>query len=341
MFFIFLILLILLAFFCFFLTAGLIILSSQLKPIDTSLSTGSETSQIPGISSSLTAHVRDPLIMTPLLAAKKRWHSYSLEKIKIKAKDKTDLCAYFWRSKDAFSSDAVILCHGFQDSAAGMSYLAEEYHRRGFSILSVDMRGHGSSGSKLITMGYKDAEDILLWIEHLQKLLGETVHIILHGVSMGSSAVLRSISLDSFPSQAVFLVVSDSCFSDYTEQMNIYLSSLFPNKGFQKYIRYMLLKYMSLCNVILQGFSFKSHAPIKALKKRATLPSASVPILFFHGEHDTMVPLSMAEALYEVTTEPKKLVVVYKAPHIGSFFYESEMYMNTIMEYKNRKIIKT
>ena len=67
----FLICLVCIAIFCFFLTAGIIILKSQFKPVDTSANTGNETSEIPGVSSSLTAHVRDPVIMAPLLAAKK------------------------------------------------------------------------------------------------------------------------------------------------------------------------------------------------------------------------------------------------------------------------------
>lgn len=333
----FLIILVFIALFCFFLTAGLIILKSQFKPVDTSANTGSETSEIPGVNSNLTAHVRDPVIMTPLLAAKRRWSAYPMQKLTISAQDTAPLCAYFWRSNDNFSEDAVILFHGFMDSAAGMAYLAEEYHRRGFSVLSVDMRGHGSSGGKYITMGYKDAEDALLWINELQNILGRSVKIILHGISMGSSAVIRSLSLPNFPEKSVYLVISDSCFSDYSQQMDIHLSSLFPNKGFQKGIKFLLLKFLSLSNFILQGFFFSSHSPLKALQKRNKLPSSSVPVLFFHGENDSMVPLSSAKTLYNAAAEPKKLVVVYKALHIGAFFYDSEMYMKTIIEYRDCK----
>lgn len=333
----FLIVLVLIALFCFFLTAGIIILKSQFKPVDTSASIGSETSEIPGVSSSLTAHVRDPVIMAPLLAAKKRWSAYPLQKLQITSKDKTPLCGYFWRSNDNFSEDAVILFHGFMDSAAGMAYLAEEYHRGGFSVLSVDMRGHGSSGGKYITMGYKDADDALLWINELQNILGRSVKIILHGISMGSSAVIRSLSLPDFPEKSVYLAISDSCFSDYSQQMDIHLTSLFPNKGFQKGIKFLLLKFLSLSNFLLQGFFFSSHSPLKALQKRNKLPSSSVPVLFFHGENDSMVPLSSAKTLYNAAAEPKKLVVVYKALHIGAFFYDSEMYMKTIIEYRDCK----
>lgn len=329
--------LLILAFFCFFLTAGFIILKSQLKPVDTSTHTGNETSQIPGLSASLTSHVRDPIIMTPLLAAKKRWPSYPTKKISIIARDKTSLSGYFWRSKDNFSQDAVILLHGFMDSAAGMTYLAEEYHRRGFSVLSVDLRGHGSSSGTYISMGYKDANDLLLWIDQVKRLLGNEVKIILHGVSMGSSAVVRSLSLPRFPEASISLTVSDSCFLDYSQQMDMYLCSLFPNKGFQRLIKFLLLKFLSLSNFFMQGFFFKSHSPLKALSVKKSSPSSSVPILFFHGELDSLVPLSAAQTLYDAVNEPKKLVVVYKALHIGSFFYNSDIYMNTIMEFKDSK----
>ena len=50
-----------------------------------------------------------------------------------------------------------------------------------------------------------------------------------------------------------------------------------------------------------------------------------------------MVPLEDVTILYNVCNEPKKQVVVYKAPHIGSFFYNTEIYMKTIEEYFNSK----
>lgn len=324
--------LIIIAVLCFSLTAGLIILRSLLKPVDTSKITDTETSSSPAFSAALSAHVRDQVIMTPLLAAKKRWAGYPVEKITKQTSDHVSICAYFWRSEDTFCENAVILVHGFMDSAAGMTYLAEEYHRRGFSVLSIDCRGHGASGGKYITMGYKDADDIIQWISVVQEKLGQGVKIILHGVSMGASAVISSLSKANFPTQSILLAISDSCFSDYSKQMDIHLSTLFPKKGFQSIIRKLLLAGLSLSNFLLQGFFFSSHSPLKAIIKRNGKQSP-LPILFFHGVKDSMVPLQMAQALYAKAQEPKKLVLVKRALHIGSFFYEPEMYMNTIEEY--------
>ena len=321
--------LIILAIVCFTLTAGMIILKSLLKPIDTSKITDSQTSSTPGFAAALSSHVRDTIIMTPLLAAKKRWAEYPVEKVTLQTSDHISICAYFWRSKDTFSEKAVILVHGFMDSAAGMTYLAEEYHRRGFSVLSVDCRGHGASGGKYISMGYKDADDIVQWISVVQEKIGMGAKIILHGVSMGASAVITSLAKANFPSGAIVLAVSDSSFSDYSKQMDIHLAALLPKKGFQSFIRKLLLAGLSLSNFLLQGFFFFSHSPVKAIVRRS-VNTNDLPVLFFHGVKDSMVPLQMAQDLYEKAKEPKKLVIVKNALHIGSFFYEPEMYMSTI-----------
>lgn len=313
--------------FSFSLSAGFILLNAQIKPYDTSEKLKEEESAMPGMPTELTAHVRDPKIMTSLLAAKNRWYENPIEKLEQKSFDFKPIYADFWEySKNPKAT--AILVHGHMDSARGMAYLAEEYHKRGFSVLSIDMRGHGRSKLKS-SFGYKDAKDILLWIAFLQKKYKNDHKIIVHGVSMGSSSVLRLLSLKKAPAN-IALAIIDSSFASFKTQLKTQIDSLLPNKFFQTFVKKLLLFGLSCSNFLIQGFFFYQHAPIQYLKKRNKNRSKSIPILFFHGLNDSMVPVKNCEILFALTNEPKKQILIDDALHIGAYFYAPEIYMQEI-----------
>ena len=113
------------------------------------------------------SHVHDPVIMVPLLEAKRRWASYPLEKLHIIGAKKTLLSADLWLAEDFEKSSKkfAILVHGMTDSSSGMAYLAEEYHKLGINVLAVNLCSHGESYGKTYGLGYKDSWDILKWME--------------------------------------------------------------------------------------------------------------------------------------------------------------------------------
>lgn len=299
------------------------------------------------------AHVKDLRIMEPLLAAKERWGKRSLERLFISAEpsalsklfhkkkqSKIQLAGDLWLQEDfAKTKKIVILVHGFSDSAAGMAYLAEDYYARGISVLAVNLRAHGDSDGRVTGLGYEktDGADLFRWVEHVFQCFGNDTKIILHGVSMGAVTVIQCAFGLHAP---VVLVVADCGFSDFSVQLQRRLKFLFSRNFLHILISETIGAFASLTNFLINGFFFFQNSPKKILlqamqNKELTKEEKnySVPLLIFHGKADTMTLPSNAEELFEAASEPKKLVFIENAPHIGSWFYEKEKYMKMVFEY--------
>ncbi len=229
----------------------------------------------------------------------------------------------------------VILVHGYTDSAAGMAYLAEEYLKRGITVLAVDCRGHGYSGGKYITMGWTDARDIAQWIQFLLQRSGGKSRIILHGVSMGAATVIQTVVLKQmqpFVSHIV-TVVADCSFSSASAQIQYQAQLLFGKSLVQRIAGKLIVAGLSVVNLFVNGFLLRQDSPRAALYRRQRLPAAQIPLILFHGGRDAFVPDSMASELVKaaggyLVTEHR----VSDAPHIGCYFYEPDIYMKTILD---------
>ncbi len=291
------------------------------------------------------SHVKDEKIMKPLILAKESWCKKKHEKVQIghpsfwlarcvnkNAFSTKNLFADLWVHKNFQKNKTiVILAHGFTDSAAGMAYLAQSYHKRGLSVLAINLRSHGDSEGSVCGLGHisTDSQDIVNWVLYLRKRYGKNISIILHGVSMGGAAVIQAAYGYSLP---VKLVVSDCAFSEYKKQILKRIQILFPKNFIGKFFALSIYSFASLLNFFVNGFFFSSNSPKKTLKEfknRETNP----PLLIFHGEADTLTSVDCAKNLYSVAQVEKKLVLIKKAPHIGSWFYDEKKYMDEVFFY--------
>lgn len=229
----------------------------------------------------------------------------------------------------------VILVHGYTDSAAGMAYLAEEYLKRGITVLAVDCRGHGYSGGKYITMGWTDARDIAQWIQFLLQRSGGKSRIILHGVSMGAATVIQTVVLKRIQPVVshIMAVVADCSFSSASAQIRHQARLLFGKSPVQHFTGNLIVSGLSAVNLFVNGFLLCQDSPRAALYRRQRFSAAQVPLILFHGGRDAFVPDSMASELVKAAggcliTEHR----VSDAPHIGCYFYEPDIYMKTILD---------
>lgn len=336
--------------------------SHDIKSLETALtemSKGKNGEQIEGVkmrdlsvgknndSEKLSAHVNDKKIMIPILEAKIRWlkkvngtNDNSIERVFVYGERNTKLAGYFVKATltnpdDAVKNYVAVLVHGYTDSAAGMAYLAEEYLSRGVSVLAVDCRAHGNSEGNVITMGYTDAHDISVWLKWLSEKFSGNVKIILHGVSMGAASVMQAIALESLqPLVGNFsLVVADCGFSSMTDQLTEQIGLVIGEGTVKKIAAHIMITGMSFLNFLMCGFFFRSNSAKTALKKRRNIAFSQVPILFFHGENDALVPHSMMLTLEKSSGGVNAIfVTVPDAPHIGSYFYAPERYMSAIFD---------
>ncbi|MDR1748716.1 MAG: alpha/beta hydrolase, partial [Spirochaetaceae bacterium] len=87
----------------------------------------------------------------------------------------------------------------------------------------------------------------------------------------------------------------------------------------------LLTAAASLVCRVDSGFFFGRVSPVKGAAHCA------VPLVFFHGERDMLVPSDMCRELFDAAGPEKEMALVPDAPHIGSWFCDPENYFSVIM----------
>jgi len=186
--------------------------------------------------------------------------------------------------------------NGDRDLCGGV----QRCRKLGRSCLMVDQRAAGESDGHVITFGIKEHRDCHAWVDFMVKHFGPDVKIILTGISMGASTVLMAAG-SPLPGQ-VKGVLADcgfSCARDIIckviQQMHLPPKLLYP--------------FVRLGAILYGGFDPESYSAAEAVK------SATVPIIFFHGQSDDFVPYEMSKENFDACASRKHLVITPGAGH--------------------------
>ena len=114
---------------------------------------------------------------------------------------------------DTPSDRLAIINHGY--TGCGMrdsTSISVFFHKLGYDCLIVDHRAHGNSEGKYIGFGILDRFDCKSWINYVDTRFNGSKKIVLYGVSMGGSIVLRTSGFTNL-SASVKAVVADCAFT--------------------------------------------------------------------------------------------------------------------------------
>ena len=213
----------------------------------------------------------------------------------------------------------AILVHGYgRDQRYAWDY-AEAYLKQGYEVLTPDLRAAGTSEGIYVTMGGKESDDILLWIEKILQVDSQA-EIILHGVSMGAATVLMAAS----KSQSLNLkaVIEDCAYTSAFGMFSMQLDKIFNLPSFP------IMNFVDIVSKFKTGISISEAAPINYVK------NINVPILFIHGTEDKLVPYYMMQELYDACHSPvKEIFSAEGADHAGSKNLNPNSYYRRIFSF--------
>lgn len=240
----------------------------------------------------------------------------SYEKVYIASEDRKRL---FGRFYDTGSSTVQLMLHGYRGCAqrdfCGGFELGSS---TGFSSLLVDQRACGKSQGHTVTMGVKEAQDAMLWINWIIQRKGPDSRILLYGVSMGAATALMCLSLRP---RNLIGVVADCPYSS-------------PKAIVRKVSRdYWLIPSLAypaarLGALVFGRFDLEASSALEAVRH------TDVPILFIHGKADDFVPCSMSEELYrECSSMNKRILTVEGAGHGLSYMEDGPAYHKAVLDF--------
>ncbi len=217
----------------------------------------------------------------------------------------------------------VIVIHGWTNVKREVSSYAMEHYKRGFNVLIPDLRGHGNSESKFVSMGWLDRLDIVDWAESLAKE-NPKAKIILHGVSMGAATTMMTTG-EKLPENVV-LAIEDCGFMGVKE--------IFTDQCIRKYHLppKLVMPQASLVCKLINGFFFGEASAVKQLKKSKT------PTLFLHGDKDDFVLISNLEPVYNACAAQKEKYIIKGAEHAVSSHWFHEEYWQVVNAFVDKHL---
>lgn len=220
----------------------------------------------------------------------------------------------------------AVVCHGYIGQPSDMAKYGYHFHELGMSVLMPAARGHERNvDTGLIQMGGTDAKDLVGWIGEIVARDPEA-RVMLFGVSMGGAEVMMASGLSDLP-ENVALIVEDCGYTSVWDEFSLQLDNVFHLPSFP------ILNVADAASLMRAGYTFEGVSSIESLR------SASVPMLFIHGDEDTFVPFSMLDECYEAcASEEKEKLVVEGAGHGLSASTNPELYWSTVDDFLARHL---
>jgi fermentation-respiration switch protein FrsA (DUF1100 family) len=179
----------------------------------------------------------------------------------------------------------VIFCHGVTWTLWGMAKYMHSFVEKGWNIVAYDSRGHGESGGGRPSYGFYEKHDLKSVEDWTISRFPETEKLGLFGESMGASTVLQFAPMSTHTD----FMILDSPYSDLTELCRTRLAWA----GVPGVFIPAVLFFAGLYIRAAEGFSLSDVSPQNGLAR------TSIPAMFFHGNDDEQVPVSMSVKMHE------------------------------------------
>jgi uncharacterized protein len=228
-----------------------------------------------------------------------------------------------WFIPSTASNKALILVHGRNSSRTDELFpeFGAAIQRRGFSVLMIDLRGHGQSADAWVTMGLTERRDVTGAVNWL-KQQGYPAHKIgLLGVSMGAAAVIGAAA----ENPEIGALVLDSGYAEVYPviQKNWQSASGLPE---------IFLPSTLLFGQWLTGYDLTSAQPVKELAQMAPRP-----VLIIHSALDPDTPVEQSRQL-RAAYPASEYWETSTAKHARNYNSYPQMYVDKVADFYDRSL---
>lgn len=213
----------------------------------------------------------------------------------------------------------VVLVHGYMGRLEDLIPQAQAFYERGYSVLLMDLRGHGKSEGDVIGFGYLDHLDVLSWMTFLKQKGAKS--FLLYGVSMGASTVM--LCADKVQ-EDVCAIIEDCGYATLRDQL-LYIVEHMVKKVPAPFLVWCL-------SLVMKGKGGYRIPQVNCLK---SVSQSKVPMLFLHGERDGFIQPEMMETLYQACPTKKQKILIPKARHANASKVNPELYWQAVDQFLN------
>ena len=245
------------------------------------------------------------------------------ETLVLKTEDSLKLSAWLIKENITTSSSfvhkgTIIMFHGHGSSKSGMIREANAFYRMGYEVLMVDFRAHGNSDGNMCSIGYYESKDVKAAYDFV-KNRGEK-NIVLWGVSLGASSIIKSIQDYTLTPNKVILEMPFGSLSNAI-------------KGRLKIMGLPVQPMATLLGVwggVELGLNAFNHNPGEYAKK------ITAPVLLQWGKQDPRVTEAETDSIFaNISSKQKQLVKYENCGHVSLCKNENTKWLATVGAFLN------
>lgn len=213
-----------------------------------------------------------------------------------------------WFAEGARGSGAVLLLHGIRSDRRQMLDRSKVLHRRGYSVLLLDLPGHGESSGARLSFGFREALGVRAGMGYLEQVLpGEKIAVI--GVSLGAASFVLA---DVTPPPSA--VVLESMYPTIEEAVADRLRIRAGELG------------AIFAPLLLAQLPLRLGVTPDQLRPIDRVASIRAPVMIAAGTEDRHTPAAETLRLFGAAAQPKELWLVEGAAHGDLYSFDPGAY---------------
>lgn len=246
------------------------------------------------------------------------------EEVKFPAADGLEIAGWFIPA--AAGDKALILIHGrnvsrTQNFAGKFAEFGAAMQRRGFTVLMIDLRGHGQSAAARCTFGLTERRDVIGAFNWLKQRGYQANQISILGVSLGAAAAIGAAADDP----EIGVLILDSGFAEIYPIMQ----KLWPSASGLPEI---FMPSTLLFGHWLTGYDLTSSKPVKELERLTPRP-----ILIIHSALDPETPVEHAYQL-RTAAPTSEYWETTATKHAMNYNSNPQEYIDKVADFLNRSL---
>ena len=250
--------------------------------------------------------------------------SSPVEEIKLRTPDDLEISGWFIPSQK--TDKVLILVHGLNSSrtwefAGKFPEFGAAMHRQGFSILMIDLRGHGQSSDSRLTFGITERKDVIAAVDWLKQKGFKPQKIGVLGTSLGSASVIGAAADDP----DIGAVVTDSGYAEVYPIMQKHWKSA---SGLPE----IFLPSTMMFGHLYTGCDLTSSKPVQEIARISPRP-----LLIIHSAIDPYTSVENAYKLKAAYPQAEYWETNAKK-HPESYNTNPELYIAKVSDFFNRSL---
>ena len=208
----------------------------------------------------------------------------------------------------------IVLVHGMGGSLDEMARIGRDLREEGYDVLLFDTRGHGASDPSRLSMGSRERADLRAVLDWSAKHGYSSDRVGWLGHSMGASTLL----MEAAQNLKINAVVLDSPFGNLPELLDRQLTR---HSHLPRWFNPGIIAAARLAF----GVRTDNLIPI-----RSALRWGARPMLLFHGEADSVVPVQQARQIARAIGPTCQTVILPGVEHVGAYNNGPDRYITAV-----------